>query len=109
MPDIDWTREHLNIREDAWRRISIPTAPDHADRSERPDADAIAERWRQAEANADRVRGLPPEWAEPPTSTLEAARYVASLNDPERAEAFAAGRSPAELAAILKFLKGIEP
>jgi hypothetical protein len=72
--------------------------------------EATAEPWRQAEANADRVmRGLPPEWAEPPTSTLEAARYVASLDDPERAEAFAAGRSPAELAAILKFLKGIEP
>jgi hypothetical protein len=72
------------------------------------DDEAVAERWRQAERNADRTfRGLPPEWPQPPECTLQAARYVAALDadDPERAPAFVAGRSAIECAAIAKFLK----
>jgi hypothetical protein len=72
-------------------------------------ADAVAKRWQQAEANADRVmQGLPPEWPEPAPSTLEAAAYVATLNDEAASLAFIAGRPQAHLAAILKHLEGAE-
>src|SRR4051812_3344790 len=101
--DDDWPREAVIRLRDAVLRLP-PIEPSIYDKPPaRPDS------WAKAEANADRyVRGDPPEWPEPPVSTLHAARYVAALNDDELAEAFVAGRSPAECRAILEYLKRLQ-
>lgn len=62
-----------------------------------------AERWEQAEANADRIlAGLPPRWDEPPESTFRAARLIVRSGDVARLKRFLDGRPDHHVAAIIK-------
>lgn len=100
----------LAQRDIAGMVLDLGPAPEPEPMAKRDENDVVAERWRQAEANAERVlRAEPPEWTEPPAATLAAARYVASRNDPAAAAAFLAGRPVAEQRAILDHLKRHRP
>lgn len=64
---------------------------------------ASAERWAEAEANADRtLAGLPPRWDEPPESTFRAARLIVRSGDVARLKRFLDGRPEHHVAAIIK-------
>ena len=64
---------------------------------------ASAERWAEAQRNAERtLAGLPPTYEEPPAATIAAARLLVRQGDVARFKRFLDGRSEAQVAAIIK-------